>query len=141
MNNFEKFLNKQKPARKNKSKLEPFTNNILFLKNKGYTYQQIIDYLQMEEINVSYTALRSFVIKKLSSQESSTDSRSQVANKEVEEDKYERPTEQDSSEAPTLTDKNPSQSKAPRNEDVPADRRFPPWSNLPSEYKSIDDLI
>ena len=65
MNNLEKFLNKQKPARKKKSKLEPFTQNIFFLKNKGYSYQQIIDYLKMEEINVSYTALRSFVIKKI----------------------------------------------------------------------------
>lgn len=136
MNNFEKFLNKQKPARKNKSKLEPFTNNILFLKNKGYTYQQIIDYLQMEEINVSYTALRSFVIKKLSSQESSTDSRSQVANEEVAEDTEKRPTEQTSSETPNLTD-----SKVTKDEEIPADRRFPSWSNLPSEYKSIDDLI
>ena len=139
MNNFEKFLKKQKPARKNKSKIEPFTNNILFLKNKGYTYQQIIDYLQMEEINVSYTALRSFVIKKLSSQESSTDSRSQVANKEVEEDKYERPTEQTSSEAPTLTDKNSVQSKTTEDEEVPVHKRMPDWFNVPG-FNSIDDL-
>lgn len=140
----DQFLEKLKNRPVNhKGKLAIWHDDILKLRSAGCTYAQIVEYLELKEVRVSIAAVQKFCTLKLKKNEANertttknTDNLSQVANEEVAEDEVKRPTEQTSSETPNLTD-----SKVTKDEEIPADRRFPSWSNLPSEYKSIDDLI
>ena len=133
-----------------RNRLLPYKTEIEYLFNNGMSYKDIAAYLKLEEgVEIAANTVGVFCRKHFTlsssktnenvqsyNQQKSTDESSQVANEEVAEDTEKRPTEQTSSETPNLTD-----SKVTKDEEIPADRRFPSWSNLPSEYKSIDDLI
>ena len=54
------FMNMQNKSGK-QSRLEPFKNEILLLKSKGYTLEQIMDFLYQNEIRISKTALHHFI--------------------------------------------------------------------------------
>lgn len=49
------------PKRNRVSKLDPFLKDILYLREEGYTYQQITHFLNLNGIHISLTALRSFI--------------------------------------------------------------------------------
>jgi hypothetical protein len=51
----------QQPGHTKVSKLEPWREDILTLKNNGYTQKQILEYLNLNGIKVSQTALNSFI--------------------------------------------------------------------------------
>lgn len=54
------FMAQQKPAGR-RSKLEPFKKDILLLAAKGYTLDQILEFLNKNNMQVSKTALHHFV--------------------------------------------------------------------------------
>lgn len=51
----------QQPSHAKVSKLEPWREDILTLKNNGYTQKQILEYLDLNGIKVSQTTLNSFI--------------------------------------------------------------------------------
>ena len=48
------------PPRLSKNTLLPYTNSLLILRNKGYSYDQLLDFLKSNEITVSMTTLSNF---------------------------------------------------------------------------------
>lgn len=59
----EEFV-KQVQPRKKRSRLIPFTDQIMRLKNEGYTDLQIRDWLEANGVKVSREMVRKFVVKK-----------------------------------------------------------------------------
>lgn len=51
----------QQPSQAKVSKLEPWCEDIFTLKNNGYTQKQILEYLALNGVKVSQTALNSFI--------------------------------------------------------------------------------
>lgn len=54
------FAQKHKPKGR-KSKLHPHLESIQYLKDEGYTIEQIQEFLKEQKISISYTALQSFI--------------------------------------------------------------------------------
>ena len=60
------FINAN-PKAQGQSKLTPFTDDILFLKKKGYTGKQILEFLAQNDVVISPNALNVFIRKSISS--------------------------------------------------------------------------
>ena len=60
----EEFLGKNKPA--GRSKLDRFINEIFELKNQGFSLDQILDFLSINEVKVSKSTLHFFIKNKIS---------------------------------------------------------------------------
>lgn len=56
----QEFINKN-PKKGRVSKLEPFKDDIFFLKNEGYSQAQILAFLQENGLQVGLTTLKSFI--------------------------------------------------------------------------------
>ncbi|MFC3875533.1 hypothetical protein [Neisseria musculi] len=54
------FMSRQQQAAKN-SKLEPLKNDILLLHSSGYTLAQILNFLSLNNVRISKTALHHFI--------------------------------------------------------------------------------
>ncbi len=61
MISLDEFMATEKPKRR--SKLEPFKNDILTLKNEGYSEASIVKYLAMNNITVSQRTVNIFIHK------------------------------------------------------------------------------
>ncbi|CAM5207958.1 hypothetical protein OURE66S_03545 [Oligella ureolytica] len=133
--NVDDFMANEEPKRK--GKLIKWKNELETLYDNGYSYASMVRFLEANGVRVQHAAVRQFCLRHFVNEEMGRNKLNNVkSNEEVAEDEVKRPTEQTSSETPNLTD-----SKVTKDEEVPADRRFPSWSNLGPEYKSIDDLI
>ncbi len=56
----QEFMKKENQTGR-KSKLDPFQDDILLLKTHGYTQQQILDFLKMNDVVVGMTTLNWFI--------------------------------------------------------------------------------
>ncbi|WP_193090719.1 hypothetical protein [Advenella sp. FME57] len=72
---------KNHPPRKNISILEPLRAEIIELKNAGYSIPQIIEYLAVNEIRVSKTALISFLKVRMRSTSLASEEKDKPENK------------------------------------------------------------
>lgn len=60
----QEFINTN-PQTTRQSKLMPFKDDILLLKNKGYTGKQILEFLRLNDIIISMNALNVFIRKNI----------------------------------------------------------------------------
>lgn len=77
------FINAN-PIAQGQSKLTPFKDDILFLKNQGYTGKQILEFLAQNDVVISPNALNVFIRKNINGSVSAsnhqTDSENVVSN-------------------------------------------------------------
>jgi len=60
----ETFMKMHSPASK-KSCMEKYMEQIIHLKNNGYSYPQIRDWLKVNEIEVTHQAVRQFTVRRI----------------------------------------------------------------------------
>lgn len=64
----DEFMDKAKVGRKG-SKLDPWLNDIKKLKEHGYTQKLILEFLQLNNVSISLTALNYFIKTRISQRE------------------------------------------------------------------------
>lgn len=74
-----KFMENNKPAQKQKNKLDAFSQQIFFLKDNGYSDNQIVEFLRTEkQLNTTQQAVNQFIHKH---RENSTQNNTQIKSK------------------------------------------------------------
>lgn len=115
----DEFLAKNKPA--GKSKLDKFIHEIFELKNKGYTLDQMLSFLSMNDVGVSKSTLHHFIKTRSSTYKNNEQKRSN----EIEKNKIQ-------SNKPEVIS-NKTESPKPNSDWTP-----PPWA--PKDL-NLDDYI
>ena len=114
----------QQPSHAKVSKLEPWREDILTLKNNGYTQKQILEYLDLNGIKVSQTTLNSFIkVRQREQQTAATTKRADAQEnarvKNKKQNKENQTDRQESNEQPI------SRQSALQQADRPGIRRWP----------------
>ena len=115
----------QQPSHTRVSKLEPWREDILTLKNNGYTQKQILEYLDLNGIKVSQTALNSFIKIRQREQQSAATMMQTDNTQDSTKAKNKKQNKENQIDNQGLNEQPISQQLAPQRTDRPSIRRWP----------------
>lgn len=125
--NVDKFLEKiKKRPTPYKGKLTGWHDDILKLRQAGCTYAQIVEYLKLQNVDVTISSVQYFCSKHLSS----NSIKKQKTKPELSDEVIE----------PLETEEKKESSKENTTNEVPVHKKLPDWFDVEG-FKSIDDLI
>lgn len=138
----EEFLGKNKPA--GRSKLDRFINEIFELKNQGFSLDQILDFLSINEVKVSKSTLHFFIKNKISTyKESPKKSFFIEKNNSTTVEKFSKQETSKKEQEPTAQKKIKlsvsEKSESTESKKIKSDYEIPSYA--PKSLKNIDDLI